>query len=267
MSTSLDERLRRWRRMHLATDTHLATLAQIISEDLRRHAQAEDRRPAAADTVGFGIKLAYAAAGAMVMAAALVLWPERAGGPAHALPVPALATLDGGRLAAHSQVFREMQHLFADQLRWVSETDRQIDFGVAPAAGETAAVSAGDARPVCVRFTAVVRQPATDAWVPVWYQDVVLRCEDRISVRSGVDDGGTLGLWVYRLDDGRLAVETDLDVVAPVALRAHVDTVMDLGTPAQVLSMREGDTEYRVYQTVQPLPPARPVDATGRRTS
>ena len=65
--------------------------------------------------------------------------------------------------------------------------------------------------------------------------------------------GNRLALWVYPLADGKIAVDTSLSLDMPVRISSKTTAVVRQGQPSEFMSVRIGETEYRVFQTVETL--------------
>ena len=105
-------------------------------------------------------------------------------------------------------------------------------------------------RPAVVRLVVVSRRVGDVAWQPVWSTDVLLRGEEMVEVAAGRDSKDLLALWVYPLENGKVAVDTTLSLHTPVKISARSNTVVGRKEPNELVSVREGDAEYRVLQTV-----------------
>jgi len=201
-------------------------------------------------------RLAYAALGAA--AALLVVFlstehgePDGARGGANG--AMALARVSAYELAAGARVFSETSRLFDHRLQWMAECSGDVSLGVDAGRGPTS-----DAALAFVRLMVLERSAQDRTWKTAWQTDVVVRGQEvaRAAIGGGND---RLALWVYALEDGRLLVDTDIDLDGPVQLAASDSAIVGAGEPSVVASLQYGDTEYRVIQTVETL--GKPGDA------
>ncbi len=160
---------------------------------------------------------------------------------AHAAAIPPL------QLATQARVYREMQTLFPNQLQWVAQSGRDVRLSVSDT-GDSEAKST-----VVVRTVVVSRNTGETAWRKEWATDVLMRAEERVEVTLGADATNKLTLWAYPVADGRTALDSGLDLGAPVRLSSSFSNVLRNGEPTQVLSLKMQEIEYRVFQTIESL--------------
>jgi hypothetical protein len=97
------------------------------------------------------------------------------------------------------------------------------------------------------------RTAGEETWRRTWKADVIVRGQEMAEVATNGDGKHKLMLWVYPMEDGRLLVDTDMALAGSLKLATRESTLMISGEPAEIASMRRGDTEYRVLQTVSML--------------
>jgi hypothetical protein len=142
-----------------------------------------------------------------------------------------------------------MERLFAQDFRWVAESNGDVDLGVGVLPGGAGRQNA----PTLVRLTVVARAEGQKAWRPIWNADVIVRGEDRVEISPNRKADNRLALWVCPLDDGKVAVDSVISLDAPVKVGGRLGTVVAQGVPTEVMAVRSGGTEYRVFQTTTVL--------------
>ncbi|MCX6997960.1 MAG: hypothetical protein NTV49_12960 [Kiritimatiellaeota bacterium] len=166
---------------------------------------------------------------------------------------PAAATtwarLTVQQIQAETRLFRELERLFPDNLRWVVQSNGDLGLGVVA----TANVELKHTPATLVRLVVVRRRMGDKSWQPAWNADVIVRDEELVEVTPNREKGNKLALWVYPLSDGALAVDTSLAFTVPANINSRVSTMMRHGHPAEIAALRSGDWECRVLQTVFPL--------------
>ncbi len=247
MKDKLNTILQKWATGKERSKEDLRLLAMRISAEASRQRllASEEIRSA---QMSFRAKFAYAAS----LAAAVIFlfyfiryMPSPTGGSADdfaSVPVG----ITGKQMEGGWKLFGEMERMFTDQLRWVAQSNGDVDLGVEPIPGGPAK----DSAPMQYRLTVVSRKSGEKAWRPAWSMDVLLHREELVEIAPGCHDKNKLDLWVYPLADGKVAVDTGLSLDTPMRVASRTSSLMDLGKPAEVLEMRSGDVEYRVFQTV-----------------
>jgi hypothetical protein len=240
-------RLRQWADRKKAGTEHLASLQRRIATDAARcHAAANEDEPV---VVPFWSKLAYAGLGAAVTAVVFLA------GLQHLAKQPAtladdtihLGSITPRQLENSRKFFTEMERLFPLELRWVAQSDGQVALGVESVPD----TPVSDSKPVAVRVLVLSRKAGDTAWRQAWNADLIVRGQDRVEVVPDRLADNKLTLWIYPLEDGKLAVDTQVDLHLPVTLATRLDTVVIPGQPWEVASMTIDGTEYRVLQTVE----------------
>jgi hypothetical protein len=240
--------LQEWASHHQAEQPRLDRLAQRVGARVAALPRAADGEAAAWHVMPFLSRLAYAGLGAAVALA--VTWgclffaPRRA--PENG-PASRLAGISPEQVRIHERLFKEMERLFTERLRWVAETDGTMSLGVEVLPG-----AANRAEPVLIRLTVLERREK-GPWVPTWNTDVLVRGEEMVEIAPDRKTDNRIAFWVYPLSDGRLAVDTDLSLQAPAVLASQASTVVEDGRPVEIMSLRAGESEYRVIQTVRRL--------------
>lgn len=250
MADPLDELLTGWAERKTPPVDQLEGIQRAITNEVARERILATEEGPALGSFLFLHKLAYAGAGAAAMAAVLVVVLVFHGGkPVTNGDASRFALISPEKIKASREIFNEMDRVFGERLRWVAETGSKVSMGV-----ESAAVTAAsDAKPAVIRLSVVSRLVGGKAWAQVWESDVLLRGEDAVEVKPDPAKANGMAFWVYPLADGKIAVDANISLTAPVGLCSRVSDVVESGKPSEVMSLRSGDREYRVYQTVQML--------------
>jgi hypothetical protein len=246
MKKNVDDLIREWAKQSEPTDEHIETLKRRVAGKLSyvQPASAEVRSMSTAMHV-FS-RLAYTALGAVAVAIlfALPRLSDRNGDRSAANAAASMANISESRVEMGELLFKEMDRLFNGNLRWVAESNGDIGMGVETLPGQH------DAVPALVRVTVLSRQKDTTTWSTAWQSDVVLRGQDLVEVAPNAKTANKLSLWVFPLEDGKIAVDTSLSLELSGRLAAQVSSVIAPGETTQLAAVYENDTEYRVFQTV-----------------
>jgi hypothetical protein len=145
--------------------------------------------------------------------------------------------------AQKALLFDELEQVFGGQFCWVAETGNDVRLGMCPhdepIDKQHPAVS--------VRLVVVQRIKGQQQWSPVWSMDVTTRSEHL--VRTGPGDTN-VALWVYRMPDGMLAVDSDLTLSGPVQLQSTYSGIQQFDVPSEIHTATIDDSEYTVFQTI-----------------
>ena len=253
MKTNLDDRLKSWTSSHAPSDEHLLALTQRITHEARqvRH---EAHQAELSAISGWG-KLAYAGLGAaltclvFVLAGSLLLSRTAREGS----QLTTLAGISSEQLAAQGRLFREMNRMFTEGLRWVAQSDGEVGIGLDTESG----LAGREAAPLLVRVTVLARADGATDWHQAWSADMMVRDQDVVEVAPDPRSHNKLTVWVYALEDGKLAVDTRVALNLPVTLESRLNTVVARGLPTEIASTRVGGAEYRIFQTVDVVKPTR----------
>jgi hypothetical protein len=248
MKTNLDDRLMQWASFKAPSRKHVAELTRRITREARyaRHeVQAVVEKPG---SVPGWSKLAYAGLGAGVTCLVLVLAglvflprrnPEENG-------FTALVGISAEQRASQGRLFSEMNRMFTEGLRWVVQSGGEVGIGLdtVPVARER------DTPPLLVRVTVLARSEGETTWRQAWSADMMVHDQDIVEVAPDPRSNNTLAVWVYALEDGKLAVDTQVALTLPVALTSRLNTVVTRGLPTEIAATRTRGVEYRIFQTV-----------------
>ena len=247
MKDPLDSLLQDWSASHAPRADHLDQLSRTIGTEVVR--QRYQQPPMTSSiTGGLWRKLGYMALGsALTLLLALLLTRFKpASEPAVATP---WAMLSAQQIQAETRLFRELERLFPDNLRWVVQSNGDMGLGVAA----TASMELQRTPAMLVRMVVVSRRLGDKTWQPAWHADVIVRGGELVEVTPTRDKGNKLALWVYPLSDGAFAVDTSLAFTLPAPLNSRTSAVLHNGQPAEIATLRSGDWECRVLQTAFPL--------------
>lgn len=187
---------------------------------------------------------------AIVVVGALYAWRRS---PPHVPPGrPAVdfVRFTDQEIAARAMVMDEMRTLFDDHLRWVLIGDYGMRFGLS-----SDAPPAVSPHPwLLVRTVLAIRTDGRHDWTAVWTADTLFRAEEHVfaSLRNG--ESVDLDLWAHRLPGGDYFLESHIQWPSRNDIRAHEFLVLADGEAARIHSGRTLKGEYRLYQSVHPLP-------------
>ena len=160
---------------------------------------------------------------------------------------PEYAWLGDEQVRNKQQLLSEMDAMFDGQLAWLAESGDRVEFGLSD---EGRASTANSNQHLAVRVVVQRRQSDRDDWQVAWALDVVSRSEEFVRVPPRDASGGELKLWTYRLPNGLIAVDSELEMSG---LQATTSGLQEEGRPVQVFTSDDNGTEYRVFQTVAVL--------------
>ena len=253
MKDKLDSILQDWAARQAPTEEHLLDLRSRITNEISQGRYLSHTEERSLAVIPLWSKLAYAGLGAAVTLIIALLYfnsflavraPSSGNGSASSF-----AAISKKQVEAGERVFREMERLFPNNLRWVSESNGDIGMGVESVQGGILK----DSPRILVRLTVVSRKEGEKLWKPIWKTDVLLRGEELVEVVPNREKDNRLALWVYPLADGKIAIDSNLALDVPIRLASRINAVVDPGEPAEIMSVRAEDTEYRVFQTVEVL--------------
>lgn len=254
-----DDRLRQWAREHVPPAAELDRLREkILSQvpDGRPSPVAPAPRP---PTPQLGrTRLLSLAAAAAVLLCVGGWWltrqePRIGAGTSVTTPPsvlspsvpPEFAWLQRSQLAGKAVLLAEVERVFGDRLAWIAETNGHVSFGLTPDADRSRT-------PLAVRVVLVRRRDGAAA-EPVWAVDLVARSEQVVRVVPEDAQGAEVLVWAYSLPDGKIAVDTNLALTAPVSVVSTQSGLQEDGVPTGVFTARHGDAEYELFQTVSVL--------------
>ena len=252
MKQELDNRLREWSQRHTPGAEHLAQMASRIVETAVRN-RYQDSQVRAAHRISLGVKFGYALAGAVLAIVGFMVCtaryqPSVSAGPS-APGLAQLVTPTASQLETIGRLFQETARLFPRQLRWITQSNGDVALGVE--SDESSPVP--DTQPMLVRLVMVKRAVGEKEWIRAWSTDVVLRGEDLVEVTPSRQWNNKLTMWVYPLDNGKVAVDTSITLVKPSVVSARIDTVVALGESVEVAHVVNGHEEMKVFQIIEPL--------------
>ena len=247
----LDDRLKQWATRHEPLPGHLEALAARVTVEAarRRHAKATMTTSAWMPFLG---RLGYALTGAVVAGVVFAFFVHqgvRQRGQSDSALTARMARPTADQMSTMSRLFAETARLFPKRLRWIAQSNGDMGLGVEATDQDWTY----DAPPMLVRLVMVSRTGNETTWRQVWSTDVVLHGEDLAEITPNRNSANKLTLWVYPLQDGKVAVDTGVELDKPLKLASRLNTVVKDGEPAEVTTVRRGDTEYRLFQTVEPL--------------
>ena len=247
----IEERLKNWAAGHEATPGHLDGLAKQVTVNAARNRYLSPNGNASI-WMPFLSKLGYVFTGAFVAGVVFFLCGHHSVSQTSDTAADSLARLakpTPDQMNSIRRIFAETTRLFPKQLRWMAQSNGDMGLGVEDESGSPVA----DTPPMLVRMVVVSRSDGESAWRPLWATDVVLRGEELVEISPNRNSANKLTMWVYPLQNGRVAVDTAVDLDKPLKLASRLNSVVKVGEPSEVATVRMGDTEYRLFQTIEPL--------------
>ncbi len=147
------------------------------------------------------------------------------------------------QLDARRLVYGELNDLFEGTLRWVSLTERDVQFDFDEEGVQPRTV------PVVLRTIFSKRSEDGRSWESVWNMDVILPADEYVTLEKPDAPIPQLGLWVHQLPDGGFVVQTDFGGAGTLA-DSRMQTFLPGDPDVQMTSLHSGDTEYRVTQSL-----------------
>lgn len=146
-------------------------------------------------------------------------------------------------------LFTEVSRLFPHQLRWIAQSSGEVGLGL-----ESDATSSIPNTPaMSIRLVVLSRKTPETKWREAWTTDIIVHAEDLVDITPSRHSNNRLHFWVFPLQNGKVAVETDMALESPLVLSSRLNTVMNAGEPTEVATVRIGDEEFKIFQTVKPL--------------
>lgn len=247
----LDKVLREWAAEAAPDPTARHRLQARIREGLRETAVPRAVREGASPRTSQGALTAWrlattTAVVAVVAGLALFL----AGPPAPRQAGPCVGVGQEGMAGDSLVLFEEVSRLFEDQLRWAVETGSGLHLNMdADALGE-----GGGGAPWLVDIVVLREDEASGAWHPLWQARALTGAEEWVHCAANGDSSSQLLLWIHRLPDGNMAVETTL-ALSRSKLSGTFGGVLVPGEAKAVATFRRDGRLYRVRQRVRPFQP------------
>ncbi|MDA3798434.1 MAG: hypothetical protein PF692_05060 [Kiritimatiellae bacterium] len=239
MNNELDKMLKDWAINKSPDSDHLHDLSLKINEKISSNSNLNVGNIVVRKVL-FLQKLLYAGIGAV--AAIFIMLLVNAGDT-----VPSPVDSSYGQIVNSGKLFSCMQELFPDNLRWITESAGKINLGL-----ETHN-NVSSSAPLLIRISIVSRERGSKVWKPEWSSDITLRGEELIEIAPTRDDADIITLWVYSLNDGKLAVDTSIKLDTPVRFAVENTNIIKPGESTVLLSLTEEDVEYKVLQTITRL--------------
>lgn len=156
-------------------------------------------------------------------------------------------------LADAALLFTAAHEQFDDRLAWLVDTDQRLHIGLREVPS-TSAVRGEPARRVVVRLVAVARSNRDQAWRELWSIDVIADDEEFVEISAPTGRSGRVLVWPYVLDDGNIAVDTEIDWDGPIRIRSAQSAVYRPSVPSTIVSAESGESELRIISTAALLP-------------
>lgn len=250
MKDYLQDRLRAWAALHEAKPEQLDALSQRVMSGLARAPQLTTEMPSF--RLQFYQKLGYACAGALVAVTALALVALLRPGTGEEDRLSSVCMSSSGQLdrdVTAQKLFKEVSRLFPHQLRWIAQSNGDVGLGLE----SDATGSIPDTPAMSIRLVVLSRKTSETKWREAWATDIIVHAEDMVDITPSRHSNNRMHFWVFPLENGKVAVETDLALEQPLTLSSRLNTVVEIGKPTEVATVRMGDAEYKIFQTVKPL--------------
>ena len=259
MKNEIGDMLRDWASKQNSSDGQMRDLASRIRTEIA-HDRFTDTVPDC--RIALGGRLAYAVLGAaltvVVLLAMLMPYVKNQKPNNGSVLVAAVLKDDGSALASISPkklqgktvLWRNVSDLFNHNLKWICESNGDMGVGVDSLVSDN---ETDNAKPVMVHMTTLARKAGENAWKNVWGADIIMGGEQTVEVVPDKESNTKLALWVFPLEDGKIAVDSSFTLDMPTRMSSTKTYVTENGKPFEVMSVNDGDTEYKVYQTVQKL--------------
>jgi len=247
MNNKLGDMLREWAGKQNPSSEHMAKLASRIRTEI-----AQDRfADAGSDSkIAIGGRLAYLVLGSALALVIMIALVNSAPVKPVAADDSSLAAITPKKLQDKIMLWNNISDVFNHNLKWICESNGDVGVGVDTLASEE---SKGDARPIMVHMTTLARKAGETQWKSVWGADMLLGDSQLVEVIPGKESNNKLCLWVFPLEDGKIAVDSSVTLDMPSRVSSTKSYVAEPGKPVEIVNMSDGDMEYKVYQTVQKL--------------
>jgi hypothetical protein len=253
MKDRLSELLRGWGTRKGSDPERLSALKERIHRSVEEEAARGFPEAAFAHPVPIRLKLAYAGLGAFGgMCAVLIVFRLLLSAPDPAVDPQDpgyLARINPAEIATGRLLFSEMEALFPSQLRWIAEANGDMGIGIEALSGAQGVETA----PILVRVAVLERAGVESDWTTAWTADVFLRGDEQVVIGPGIGPGNTLTLWAHSLSDGKLALDTQLNLASPVPIDSTIHAVLTQGEPEKILSVSGSHESFLVFATAAGL--------------
>jgi hypothetical protein len=268
MMNDLDNKLKSWASSHEPSAEHLKRLQTAIHSDLVRPDQIAARQrklalpfdlsmPGRANRRGEPSFWSLARIAAMAAAAVALLWIGTLLGPTvsgpetpsiiSTPPADMLAAISSQQADGDRVLFTEMNRLFSGQLRWVTRSGGDVDMTL-ESRPEGLTISGS---PTLVRVT-IIKRKGLGNWEPFWGVDVLARGEEFVDM-ANEQGAGHLRIWAHPMEDGKVAMDTDVSLTLPIHVASTGNRVVEQGRPVEIAARSVDGIEYKVFQTVKVL--------------
>ncbi|MEZ6122486.1 MAG: hypothetical protein R3C49_04835 [Planctomycetaceae bacterium] len=168
---------------------------------------------------------------------------------------PEYAWLRGEQIQRQSVLFQELDQMFGREIAWVAETGEQLKLGMDESLSDVAeSLRSEPVRDrVAVRIVVEQKPSGTRDWRTAWVVDVAARSEELVQFDDPQADHSTLQLWVYRLPDGAIVVDTDLQLRGLTSLSARTSEMHRSAKPVSIRTGTHDNTEFRIFQSATNL--------------
>ncbi|NQU41509.1 MAG: hypothetical protein HQ523_16310 [Lentisphaerae bacterium] len=249
MNTPLDQQLKTWADRTAAPPEHLDSLANRVRKEIVReriHAVTRGHQ-------AHWHHILYVVAGAAAAFVITFLWFSSNHGEASdgacMASAAASADISTDRLEAAARLVGEMNRLFDENWRWVTESNGDMNMGIARLQGGVGS----DTQSMIVRVSLAAKENGGQPWHQVWHSDIVLRSEEAVEITPNHAHENSLAFWVLPLANGSLQVDANISLTSPLRFSSRDSTIVQDGQPSELASFTRGTTHYKLFQTVKLL--------------
>lgn len=248
----LNRILKDWAAQNACAPEQVDRLAKQISQETRRLRYENRFADVWSEPLSVWKKLRYVAVGAVlaVVVAVLILRmpppsAQNAGEDADA-EVIGMAGISANQLQSCTKLYHEIKRLFPDGLRWIAQSDGEVGIGMETSSDAASA----KATPMIVKVSVLSRKTGDNAWRQIWSTELIMNDQDMVEVVPDRQTDNKLALWVYPLEDGKLAVDSSVSLHLPITVESRLNAVVTPGQPTQMALLKLDGIEYGIFQTV-----------------
>lgn len=253
----LDALIREWADTETSDTAQIERLTNRVGKAVREENQVHAAAPVSHSPKVFTVfgRLAYTALGVAAVLLFLFVINLREEGErtssrslASANTAQSLAVMDAALQAQARTLFREMDATFGNQLRWVVETDSDVQV----ATGENPSSKRAPGPLVLVRTLVVSRSVTGGKWRRDWGAHVITRSQEMVQVKLG-GDAATLTVWTFPVNGEAVAVDSQLQLTGTINLKTSTSEILLSAKPEGLQTFIHNGREYRVMQVAKVL--------------
>jgi len=160
-----------------------------------------------------------------------------------------LGSLESKDVRSRGLLFREFDDLYDGRVLWIVEVNDDIEVGLSE---NPQNVTAG--RPAVVQLVLMARNETDQKWILQERVDLLVRTDEVVDVFLANHRIKRLTMWIHRLPDGGLVVDTNLDAAVLGQDELRTSNVFSTNV-ARIIAHRESDgQQWQVTQAVVMAP-------------